>query len=57
MLSFSSSRGIYLAVEPVDMRKHFDGLWAEVEQRLGEDPRQGALFVFANKDRNRLKML
>lgn len=44
MLAFPSSWRVYVAVEPVDMRKHFDGLWAEVEQRLGEDPRQGALF-------------
>ncbi len=57
MLAFPSSWRIYLAVEPVDMRKHFDGLWAEVEQRLGEDPRQGALFVFSNKGHNRLKLL
>ncbi len=57
MQAFPSSWRIYLAVEPADMRKHFDGLWAEVEQRLGEDPRQGALFGLANKDRNRLKML
>ncbi len=57
MLAFPSSWRVYLAVEPVDMRKHFDGLWAEVDQRLGEDPRQGALFVFSNKVRNRLKLL
>ena len=57
MLAFPSSWRVYLAVEPVDMRKQFDGLWAEVEQRLGEDPLQGALFVFSNRDRNRLKML
>jgi len=29
-------------VEPVDMRKHFDGLWAEAELHLGENPRLGA---------------
>ncbi len=57
MLAFPSAWRVYLAVEPVDMRKHFDGLWAEVEQRLGEDPRQGALFVFTNRHRNRLKLL
>ena len=39
------------------MRKHFDGLWAQAEQHLGEDPRGGALFVVTNKDRNRIKML
>lgn len=57
MFAFPGSCRVYLAVEPVNMRKHFDGLWSEVEQRLGEDPRQGALFVFSNKDRNRLNLL
>lgn len=27
------------------------------QQRLGEDPREGALFLFTNKRRNRLKIL
>ena len=57
MLTFPSALKIYLAVEPVDMRKSFNGLWSQAEQKLREDPRQGALFVFANKDRDRLKML
>ena len=57
MLAFPSAWKVYLAVEPVDMRKHFDGLWAEAELHLRENPRMGALFVFANKERNRLKML
>jgi transposase len=57
MFTFPGTWRVYLAVEPVDMRKHFDGLWAEVEQRLGEDPRQGAMFVFSNRERNRLKIL
>lgn len=57
MLAFPSSWRVFLAVEPVDMRKHFDGLWAQAEQHLGEDPRSGALFVFTNKDRNRIKIL
>ncbi len=57
MLAFPSSWRVFLAVEPVDMRQHFDGLWAQAEQHLGEDPRGGALFVFTNKGRNRLKIL
>lgn len=48
---------VFVAVEPVDMRKQFDGLWAVARERLGEDPRGGALFVFSNKPRNRLKLL
>lgn len=57
MLTFPSALKIYLAVEPVDMRKSFHGLWSVAEQRLQENPRAGAVFVFTNKDRDRLKML
>ena|ERR1019366_3294076 len=54
MLGFPSALKIYLAVEPVDMRKQFNGLWALAAETLREDPRQGALFVFTNKPRDRL---
>lgn len=57
MLGFPSALKIYLAVEPVDMRKQFNGLWTLATEKLREDPRQGALFVFTNKPRDRLKML
>ena len=57
MLSLPSAVKIYLAVEPVDMRKQFNGLWSLAELKLREDPRLGALFVFTNKNRDRLKML
>jgi len=57
MLTFPSALRIFLAVEPVDMRQQFNGLWAQADQKLQENPRSGALFVFINKDRNRLKML
>jgi transposase len=48
---------IYLALEPVDMRKQYDGLWALASQHLGLDPKGGALFVFTNKTRDRVKLL
>lgn len=57
MLTFPHALKIYLAVEPVDMRQQFNGLWTHAEQKLREDPRSGALFAFTNKDRNRLKLL
>lgn len=57
MLSFSPAQRIYLALEPVDMRKQFNGLWALALERLKEDPRGGALFVFTNKDKDRVKIL
>jgi transposase len=57
MLTLSANTRIFLATQPVDMRKQFNGLWSVAQQQLGEDPFSGALFVFANKDRNRLKIL
>lgn len=57
MLTFSGSLKIFVAVEPCDMRKGFNGLHAMASERLGEDPRQGALFVFINRRHNRIKIL
>jgi transposase len=57
MLSFTGSLKVFLAVEPCDMRKGFEGLTALVAQRLTEDLRSGALYVFTNKSRTRLKVL
>ena len=57
MLSFSGSLKIFVALEPCDMRKGFNGLYGLVGDRLGEDPRTGALFVFINRRHTRLKIL
>lgn len=57
MLAFPAGFRIFLAIEPVDMRKQFNGLWAQAVERLKEDPRSGAVFVFGNKDRDRVKLL
>jgi transposase len=57
MLSFPGSLKIFIALEPCDMRKSFNGLHTAVAGQLKEDPLSGALFVFTNKRRNRLKIL
>jgi transposase len=57
VLSFTGGLRVFLAVEPADMRKGFEGLHALVGGRLGEDVKLGALFVFTNKRRTRLKVL
>lgn len=57
MLSFTGSLKVYVAVEACDLRKSFNGLEGLVRERLGEDPRSGALFVFTNRTRTRLKIL
>jgi transposase len=48
---------IYLALEPVDLRWSFDLLAGRVRERLGEEPRSGALFVFLGKRADRAKVL
>src|SRR6202795_3724037 len=48
---------IYLAVEAVDMRKGFEGLYGAGRDQLGHDPLSGHLFLFSNKTRTRLKAL
>jgi transposase len=48
---------IFVCTEPLDMRRSFDGLALAARERLGKDPREGGLFVFANKRSNRLKIL
>jgi transposase len=57
MLSFAGSLKIFVALEPCDLRKSFNGLHGLVSERLGEDPRQGGLFVFTNRRHTRLKIL
>jgi transposase len=57
MLSFAGSLKVFVALEACDMRKGCNGLYAMVTERLGEDPKQGALFVFTNRRRTRLKIL
>ena len=56
-MSFTGSLKVFVAVEPCDMRKGFNGLYAAVLERLGEDPKTGALYVFCNRRHNRLKIL
>lgn len=48
---------VFLALEPVDMRRSFDGLAAAVLSALGEDPLSGHLFVFLNRGRDLIKVL
>ncbi len=56
-MSFSGALKVFVALEPVDLRKSFNGLEGLVRERLGEDLRAGALFVFSNRRHTRLKIL
>ena len=55
MLTPGGGSRIYLALRPVDMRKGFDGLTAQVAQMLQEDPFGGQLFLFRSRRGDRLK--
>lgn len=57
MLTLPPTVRIYLAAEPVDLRRGFDGLAAATRQIIREDPLSGHLFVFVNRRRNRMKIL
>ena len=52
-----SSVGIYFSAETVDLRKSFDTLAAVVREHLRHDPMSGALFIFAGRGRDRVKVL
>lgn len=48
---------MYLACGHTDMRKSINGLSAIVEGSFGLDPFGSALFVFCNRNRDRIKIL
>ncbi len=50
-------RRVYLACGATDMRKSINGLMARVQENFSLDPFDGALFVFCNRQRNRVKVL
>jgi transposase len=53
----SASVRVYLATAPCDIRRSFDGLHALVSAVMQPDAFAGHLFVFANKRRDRVKIL
>ena len=57
MFHMNQNLKVVLAVEPVDLRKSFNGLYAIARNELGEVPENGALFVFSNRTRTRIKVL
>jgi transposase len=48
---------VFVAVGPTDLRRGFDGLAQQVRDVLEADPLSGHLFVFANRRRDRVKVL
>jgi transposase len=57
MLTLSSVGRVYLACGSTDLRKSIDGLAALVQEVFALDPFSACLFVFCNRERNKLKIL
>ena len=53
----SGNVSVWVATTPVDMRRSFDGLAEHVRVFLGHDPLSGSMFVFRNKNAQRVKIL
>ena len=57
MIQLPENVSIYLALAPVNMRKSFDGLSVLAQEVIKENPLQGHLFVFRNKQADKIKLL
>jgi transposase len=53
----AASVHVWVATQPVDMRRSFDGLAEHVRAFLGHDPLSGSMFVFRNRNAQRVKIL
>ncbi|HEX2959071.1 MAG TPA: IS66 family insertion sequence element accessory protein TnpB [Chitinispirillaceae bacterium] len=57
MLNFAFSMPVHLCCSPTDMRKNFNGLCAIITSSFKKDPLRDGIFVFVNKQRDRMKLL
>jgi transposase len=48
---------VFFAIQPVDLRKSFDGLAATANSVLKKDPFLGGLFIFLNKRGDQVRIL
>lgn len=57
MLSFPSGVRLFVATQPTDLRKSYDGLSALVDSELGMTPTSGDLFIFLNRRGTQMRIL
>lgn len=57
MIALPTHTDIFLFSQPTDMRKSFCGLAGIVRDKLGREPNDGSLFVFINRNQDKLKAL
>ena len=57
MIGLAHGLKVFVCSEPADMRRSFDGLSGMAGNLMKQDPLSGHLFVFRNRNRDRLKIL
>lgn len=57
MFSLNDSMRFWLWSKPTDMRKSFHTLSGIVRNNMGRNPLDGDVYVFINRQRNRMKLL
>jgi transposase len=57
MIALPAQIRVFVYRLPTDMRKSFHGLVALTESAVKQDPLSGSLFVFFNRQRDRIKIL
>lgn len=57
MIGLSYQHSYYLYDQVCDMRKGFDGLSGLVTNQMHSNPMDGSVYIFINRNRNRMKML
>ena len=57
MLQLTPQSRIFVALVPVDFRKGIDGLAALCRRAFGQNPLDGAIYVFRNRTGTALKLL
>jgi transposase len=57
VLTTVASLRVFLATEPVDLRRGHDGLCTLVRAMYGRDPHDGSVFAFVGRRGDRIKLL
>jgi transposase len=57
MLMLPPSVHVYVATQPTDLRKSFNGLSTLVTSQFGQDPLGGHFFVFRNRRGDQIRIL
>lgn len=56
-MNFPTNVRLYLATEPTDLRRSYDGLSAMVDGTFGKQAMSGDLFIFMNRRANQVRIL